>query len=112
MVERIITNKDYYKANLTSSGQIESNFHELNMGDEIKEERPHAKPHEITLDGPKGQTVSGSVKTLNSNGIQVKILTINMFMRPVINTNGSDHKEGRLKYFSEKYLGQYDIICF
>ena len=33
-------------------------------------------------------------------------------MRPVINTNGSDHKEGRLTAFCDRYLKEYDIICF
>jgi sphingomyelin phosphodiesterase len=42
----------------------------------------------------------------------VRILTINIFMRPVINTNGSDHKEGRLTAFCDRYLKEYDIICF
>ena len=33
-------------------------------------------------------------------------------MRPVMHTNGTDHKEGRHKAFCEQYLGEYDIICF
>lgn len=35
-----------------------------------------------------------------------------MFMRPVVNTNGTDHKEGRLRAFCDRYLQEYDIICF
>ena len=33
-------------------------------------------------------------------------------MRPIVNTNGTDHKEGRLQAFAERYLQEYDIICF
>ena len=42
----------------------------------------------------------------------MRLLTINLFMRPVVNTNGTDHKEGRLKYFADHYMKDYDIICF
>ena len=35
-----------------------------------------------------------------------------MFMRPIVNTNGSDHKEERLRYFVDHYMKDYDIICF
>ncbi len=63
------------------------------------------------LEGPK--VLSGQVKNMNINGrLSVKILTLNIFMRPIVNTNGSDHKEGRLKAFADQYLGEYDIICF
>ena len=59
------------------------------------------------------KTHSVQAKTVNINGqVSVKILTINIFMRPIVNTNGSDHKEGRLKAFADKYMGEYDIICF
>ena len=61
-------------------------------------------------EGPAG--VSLKPQVINTGRRQVKILTINLFMRPIINTNGSDHKEGRLKAFADRYLGEYDIICF
>jgi endonuclease/exonuclease/phosphatase family metal-dependent hydrolase len=65
------------------------------------------------LEGPKIPLGGSQAKTVNINGrLSVKILTINLFMRPLVNTNGSDHKEGRLKAFAEHYLGEYDIICF
>ena len=54
-----------------------------------------------------------SVKTVNTTGSRsIRILTINLFCRPVVNTNGTDHKEGRLKAFADHYLKQYDIVCF
>jgi len=33
-------------------------------------------------------------------------------MRPIVNTNGTDYKEQRLKAFTDRYLNDYDIICF
>lgn len=47
-----------------------------------------------------------------AGGRSIRLLTINMFMRPIVNTNGSDHKEGRLQYFCEHYLPHYDVIAF
>ena len=47
------------------------------------------------------------------SGQQVRILTLNMFLRPgPINTNGNDYKEERLLAFAEAYLDKFDIICF
>lgn len=43
-------------------------------------------------------------RTINSGQVSVRLLTINLFMRPVVNTNGTDYKEARLQAFTEKYL--------
>ena len=46
---------------------------------------------------------------------KVRLLTINMFLRPPgVNTTaeGDDYKEGRLRYFIDNYLARYDVICF
>ena len=51
-------------------------------------------------------------KIINTGRRQIRLLTINMFMRPIVNTNGTDHKEGRLKAFADRYMGDYDIIVF
>ena len=56
-MERIISNRDYYKANLTSSGQIENNFNEIVMESEIREEpmlNPVKPMKEAIHEGPKG----------------------------------------------------------
>ncbi|KAJ2786684.1 hypothetical protein GGI15_001312 [Coemansia interrupta] len=47
-----------------------------------------------------------------SDPAQVRILTQNMFMRPpLIKNNKSDWKDGRLDYFIEHILPNYDIVC-
>ncbi|KAJ1663920.1 hypothetical protein IW140_003817 [Coemansia sp. RSA 1813] len=51
--------------------------------------------------------------TFNSEGFpELRILTQNLFMRPpLIKNNKSDWKDGRLDYFIEHILPNYDIVC-
>jgi len=89
--------------------------HHPNDGDITEERENDASKMTHTLEGPASNAEKPrmSVRSVNVVGqASIKLLTINMFMRPVVNTNGTDHKEGRLKYFADRYLGQYDIICF
>ena len=97
MVERIVHSRTYHR-----DVNINDNFQQLGHESDINEEHVASGiKTEANLDGPKTQ----SVKTVNvGDGSKVKILTINMFMRPIVNTNGSDHKEGRLKSFADLYL--------
>lgn len=47
-----------------------------------------------------------------TNEIQVRFLTLNIFLRPpLIKSNASDHKNGRTKYFIENIMHYYDVIC-
>lgn len=61
-------------------------------------------------EGPQYATMKAQV--IPTSRRSVRILTINMFMRPIVNTNGTDHKEERLQAFAERYLGEFDIVCF
>ncbi len=43
----------------------------------------------------------------------IKILTYNIFIRPPpIKTNEDDYKDERLKIFMQKYISNFDIVCF
>ena len=80
----------------------------------INEEQVPACASLKSLDVIEGPKIHNFITNQVNLGCRrsVRILTINIFMRPVINTNGSDHKEGRLTAFCERYLKEYDIICF
>lgn len=41
----------------------------------------------------------------------LKILTLNMFLRPLVKNNESDHKYERLDDFTANYIKDFDIIC-
>ena len=46
-------------------------------------------------------------------GRGVRILTLNMFLRPFfITTNGDDYRTQRLTAFVDTYCDRFDIICF
>ena len=56
--------------------------------------------------------VSQNEQEPNSD-LNVRLLTINMFMRPpLVNTNGDDYKEERLQFFVNNYLANFDVVCF
>lgn len=40
----------------------------------------------------------------------IKILTYNLFLRPLVSTNGNDYKNERLKDFLDE-ISQFDVIC-
>ena len=42
---------------------------------------------------------------------QIKLLTYNMFLRPLVNTNESDYKYERLDAFTKHYIEEFDIVC-
>ena len=42
---------------------------------------------------------------------QIKLLTYNMFLRPLVNTNESDYKYERLDVFTKHYIEEFDIVC-
>ncbi|PWA03689.1 hypothetical protein BB558_000158 [Smittium angustum] len=45
-------------------------------------------------------------------GVEVKILTQNIFIRPpIINNNGNDFKTERLEWFLNNIVGKYDVVC-
>jgi hypothetical protein len=42
----------------------------------------------------------------------VRLLTYNIFVRPLVNDGESDYKAERLKIFCETQFSNFDIICF
>ena len=57
----------------------------------------------------------GRVSTVPNNicGGEIRLLTINMFMRPPgVTTNGDDYKIERLHAFAENHMENFDVICF
>jgi len=60
-----------------------------------------------------GQTRDESHSLDTKHGEQVKLLTLNMFMRPPpVHTNESDYKDARLEDFARLFLQNYDVIAF
>ncbi|KAJ1957182.1 hypothetical protein GGI12_005097 [Dipsacomyces acuminosporus] len=59
-----------------------------------------------------GNSELPKMATNEKGSSNLRILTQNMFMRPpLINNNGNDHKDGRLDYFIEQILPNYDVVC-
>lgn len=59
--------------------------------------------------------IPGSMAMINKTNLTVpaRVLTFNIFMRPLgVNNNGDDYKDERLQYIIKDILPNYDIIAF
>ena len=51
-------------------------------------------------------------KAIAKHRFSLKVLTLNIFLRPpFVKTNSSDHKNPRLNYFIQNCMQSYDLIC-
>jgi endonuclease/exonuclease/phosphatase family metal-dependent hydrolase len=67
---------------------------------------------EIDNDLDKGEDEYVEEGEKNMKGIPIRILTYNLYLRPpLINSNGNDWKDERLKLFIETVLSKYDVIA-
>jgi hypothetical protein len=73
--------------------------------DYINEKDLHRKLQKVKHKNDDDFEVDPSFK-----GNRARVLTYNLFLRPLVKTNLSDHKYERLEEFST-VMDQYDIIC-